>query len=199
MKQAADAWPTQQTYLENGAGLAGQAGDAAGAALWLNRLADLGIGTGVGDDTTFRAFVGTPAFDAAVKRLATATAPLARSRVRLTVADTMLHPEGVTFDARTGRWFVGSIRQRRVIVVERDGTTRDFVPPEADGIGGVFGMAVDDARRTLWVATTSLPRMQGFTAADSGRVGVYGYDLGTGRLRRSAWAAARLVHGAHVR
>jgi hypothetical protein len=48
-------------------------------------------------------------------------------------------------------------------------------------------MAVDSARRTLWVATTALPRMQGFTAADSGRVGVFGYDLDTGRLVRRAW------------
>jgi hypothetical protein len=51
----------------------------------------------------------------------------------------------------------------------------------------VFGMAVDSAHRTLWVATTSLPRMEGFTPADSGRVGVYGYDLDTGRLNRKAW------------
>ena len=73
----------------------------------------------------------------------------------------MLHPEGLAFDARTGRWFVGSVRQRRVVVVERDGSTRDFVQAASDGIGGVFGMAVDDAHRTLWVATTSL-------AADAG-------------------------------
>jgi sugar lactone lactonase YvrE len=48
-------------------------------------------------------------------------------------------------------------------------------------------MAVDTARRTLWVATTALPRVEGFAASDSGRVGVYGYDLESGRLRRKAW------------
>lgn len=50
-------------------------------------------------------------------------------------------------------------------------------------------MAVDSARGTLWVATTALPRMEGYAAADSGRVGVYGFDLETGRLARKAWMA----------
>jgi len=99
----------------------------------------------------------------------------------------MLHPEGVTFDPRGGRWFIGSVRQRRVVVVERDGSSHDFVRSGADGIGGVFGMAIDPARRTLWVATTALPRMLGFAPTDSGRVGVYGYDLESGRLKKSAW------------
>jgi len=84
---------------------------------------------------------------------------------------------------------MGSVRQRKVVAIERDGTVHDFVASAADGIAGVFGMAVDSARRTLWVATTALPRMDGFAAADSGRVGVYGYDLETGGLKRKAWMA----------
>jgi hypothetical protein len=188
MARAAAAWPTQQAYLENSLGLAVLAHDTVDVARWLDRLARLGIGSGVAD-SSLRALAGAPAYEAAAQRLKTATAPLPRSHVRLTLADTMMHPEGVAFDSRTGRWFVGSIRQRRVMVVERDGTAHDFVHPAADGIGGVFGMAVDEARRTLWVATTSLPRMQDFAVTDSGRVGVYGYDIDTGRLRRHVWAS----------
>jgi sugar lactone lactonase YvrE len=126
-------------------------------------------------------------FDAAAAGFKQATAPVVRSRVRLTVADTMMHPEGMAYDARTGRWFVSAVRERRVVVVERDGRAHDFVPAAGDGIGGTFGMAVDSARRRLWIATTSLPRMNDFSSADSGRVGVYGYDLDTGRLVRKAW------------
>jgi sugar lactone lactonase YvrE len=187
MARAADWWPTQQAYLESSAALAAKAHDTTDVVHWINRLADLAIGGNVAGDTAFRAFAGNRVFDSAASRLVTATAPLARSRVRLTVADTMLHPEGVTFDARSGRWFIGSVRQRRVVVVERDGNTHDFVRSGADGLGGVFGMAIDPTRRVLWVATTALPRMMGFTPADSGRVGVYGYDLETGRLKRSVW------------
>ena len=187
MARAAEWWPTQQAYLDGAARLAAAAGDTADAARWLGRLAQLGVGADVRNDTTFRALAGSPAFDSAVASLVAATAPVKRGRVRLTVADTTLHPEGIAFDARHGRWFMGSVRQRKVVAIDRDGRVRDFVTSAADGVAGVFGMAVDSVRRALWVATTALPRMQGFTAADSGRVGVYGYDLETGRLRRKAW------------
>jgi sugar lactone lactonase YvrE len=187
MVRAAEAWPTQQVYLEAAAKLAAMTGDTADATRWVDRLATLGIGSPVRTDTVFRAVGTASAFVAAAARLDSATAPAVRSRVRLTVADTTLHPEGVAFDSRRGRWFVGSVRQRRVVAVERDGRVHDFVPARSDGIAGVFGMAVDSVRRVLWIATTALPRMEGFTPSDSGRVGVYGYDLETGRLVRSAW------------
>ena len=188
MAEAAESWPTQQVYLENSASLAAIARDTAGVIAWINRLADLGVGSDVTTDTTYRAFVGVAGFDAAARRLAAAVAPTPRSNVRLSVADSMFHPEGTAFDAKTGRWFIGSVRERRIIVADRAGKTRDFVSPAADGIGGVFGMVVDAERRTLWVATTSLPRMEGFSASDSGRVGVYGYNLDSGKLKVRAWA-----------
>ena len=187
MVRAAESWPTQQAYLEAAAKLAAAARDTADAIRWLRRLADLGIGSDARNDTTFRALEEAPAFDSAAASLAAATAPVVRGRVRLTVADPTLHPEGVAFDARHRRWFLGSVRQRKVIAIEHDGSVRDFVARAADGLAGVFGMAVDSARRTLWVATTALPRMEGFATADSGRVGVYGFDLETGRLQRKAW------------
>ena len=187
MRRAAEIWPTQQVYLETAAGLAAIARDTSDAAWWIGRLADLGVGASVATDTAYRALVGAATFDAAAARHAAATAPVPRSRVRLTIPDTMFHAEGVAFDARTGRWLVGSVRQRRIVAVDRRDRVVDFVRSGADGLAGVFGMAVDSARRTLWVATTALPRMQGFTAADSGRVGVFGYDLETGRLVRRAW------------
>jgi hypothetical protein len=186
MATAAQWWPTQQAYLEASARLAALARDPAGAAAWLRRLTDLGVGR-MGDDSTYRGVRGSPVFDSAVARLTRVTAPMVRSRVRFSLPDTMLHPEGIAFDVRTGRWFVGSVRQRRIVVVDRDGASRDFVAAGSDRLAGVFGMAIDSVRRTLWVATSSLPRMEGFTPADSGRVGVYGYDLDSGRLVRKAW------------
>jgi hypothetical protein len=188
MRRAAELWPTQQAYVESAAALAGAARDTADVTHWLTRLADLGIGNWTPGDTAFAAFVGHRAFDDAVAKLVAATAPIARSSVWLSLPDTMMHPEGVAYDGRTGRWFVGSVRQRRVVSVARDGKRTDFVAPAANGIAGVFGMAADSARRTLWIATTALPRMEGFSPADSGRVGVFGYDLDSGRLRRRAWA-----------
>jgi DNA-binding beta-propeller fold protein YncE len=187
MLRAAESWSTQQAYLDGAAKLAAMAHDTVEAIRWLRRLAELGVGSDVRDDTTFRVLLGVPAFDSAASSLAVRTAPIVRGRVRLTVADTTLHPEGIAFDPRHRRWFMGSVRKRKVVAIDRDGGVRDFVASAADGLAGVFGMAVDSARHTLWVATTALPRMDRFTDADSGHVGVYGYDLETGRLQRKAW------------
>lgn len=188
MRKAAEWWPAQQAYLESAASLAAVARDTADAIHWIDALAALGVGSSLDSDTSYAAFAGNATFAAAAARLASATSDVARGRVRLTVPDTMLHPEGVAFDARTQRWFIGSVRQRKVVAIAKDGTQADFVKPAADGIGGVFGMVVDAPRRTLWIATTSLPRMEGFTATDSGRVGIFGYDIDTGTLRHKAWA-----------
>ena len=188
MARAAAAWPTQQAYLDYSLGLAALAHDTVDVARWLDRLARLGIGSGVAD-SSFRALAGAPAYEAAVQRLNTATAPVPRSHVRLTLAghDDAPGRSGVRLpNAPLVRGQRPPATRRGL--VERDGTAHDFVRPAADAIGGVFGMAVDEARWTLWVATTSLPRMQDFAVTDSGRVGVYGYDIDTGRLRRRAWA-----------
>ena len=187
IRRAAQLWPTQQVYLESAAGLAALARDTADATWWVGKLADLGVGASVGADAAYRALVGAGSFDAAASRHAAATAPVPRSSVRLTIPDTMFHAEGVAYDTRSQRWFVGSVRQRRIVAVGRDGKTRDLVGRGADGLAGVFGMAIDSVRRTLWVATTALPRMEGFTPTDSGRAGVFGYDLETGRLERRVW------------
>lgn len=187
MRRAAEAWPAQQAYLEGSAALAAVARDTADAAAWLERLAALGIGPDVAGDTAFAGFAGSPAFDSVAARLRIATRIVARGRVAFTIPDTAFHAEGVGFDARSRRWFVGSVRQRRIVAVDAAGVVRDFAPAASEGLAGVFGMAVDSARRMLWVATTALPRMTGFTTADSGRAGVFGYDIDTGALRRRVW------------
>ncbi|HEX6048242.1 MAG TPA: hypothetical protein VFZ21_03205 [Gemmatimonadaceae bacterium] len=187
MRRAAEAWPAQQAYLEGAATLAAIARDTTAAAAWLDRLAALGVGPAIAGDTAFAALVGASVFDSAVARLRSATAIVARGRVAFTLQDTAFHPEGIAFDARSRRWFVGSVRQRRIVTVDAAGVARDFTPVASDGLAGVFGMAIDTARRLLWVATTALPRMAGFTSADSGRAGVFGYDIDSGVLRRRVW------------
>ena len=187
MRRAAELWPTQQVYLESAAGLAAMARDTGDASWWIGKLAELGVGTTVTADTTYSALAGAGRFDTAAARLAAATSPVPRSRVRLTIPDTMFHAEGLAFDSRSKRWFVGSVTQRRIVAVLDDGRITELAGPGANGLAGVFGMVVDESRRRLWVATTALPRMAGFTPSDSGRVGVFGYDLDSGRLARRVW------------
>ena len=103
MRRAAELWPTQQVYLESAAGLAAMARDTGDASWWIGKLAELGVGTTVTADTTYSALAGAGRFDTAAARLAAATSPVPRSRVRLTIPDTMFHAEGLAFDSRSKR------------------------------------------------------------------------------------------------
>lgn len=63
--------------------------------------------------------------------------------------------EGVAYDAITRAFFVSSVRHRRIVRISRDGRITDFV--EAGRDGSALGMRIDPKRRTLWVATETIP------------------------------------------
>jgi sugar lactone lactonase YvrE len=94
-------------------------------------------------------------------------APLVRSAVFRTLPDPWLHPEGVAFDAKTGRVFVSGVRQRKVVVIEADGRVRDFVPTSA-GFDAVLGVAVDSARNLLWFTSAHTPEQEGAPSGVAG-------------------------------
>ncbi len=187
-ERAARAWPAQPAYLYAAARLAALAGDPAGALGWLRRYAALGQGGDPAADSAFRPLARAAGFRTVAEQVRRNGEPLVRSTVAFTVADSTLHPEGIAFDPAASRWFVGSVRQRRIVAVDSAGAARDFVGWPADPqLAGVFGLAVDSARGLLWAATAALPRMAGYGAADRGRSGVVAYDLRTGRPVRRAW------------
>lgn len=94
-------------------------------------------------------------------------APLVKSAVFRTLPDPWLHPEGVGFDATTGRVFVSGVRQRKVVVIEPDGRVRDFVGAGA-GLDAVLGLAIDSVRGLLWFTTAQTPEQEGASAGMPG-------------------------------
>lgn len=100
-----------------------------------------------------------------------------------TLTDSMLHPEGVAWDARRQRWLISSVRERKILAVDGSGE-RDLVTSGQDGLDAALAIAVDASRDLLWVASAALPQMQGFTSGDAGRSRLFAFELGTGRLRR---------------
>ena len=54
-------------------------------------------------------------------------APIARSRVRATLADSTFWPEGMDFDPRTRRFYVASVRHRTIAEIGADGTSRELM------------------------------------------------------------------------
>lgn len=95
--------------------------------------------------------------------------------------------ESLAWDPSRSRLLVGSVREGKVYSVESDGRLKPLVEATAqNGMWGVFGIAVDAERDTLWVASTALPHYQGYNAErDLGKAGIFKFELSTGKFIKS--------------
>ena len=109
---------------------------------------------------------------------------ISESAVAFRVPQKGLVPEGVAFDSKTGAFFVGSIRKRKIVRVAPDGTSSDFVASGRDGLRGALGMRVDAARRRLWVCTRAMPHMEGFDKEKAPDSALVAFDADSGKLVR---------------
>lgn len=122
-----------------------------------------------------------------------AAEPASQSTRSFSLAEKDLLTEGLAYDPATKSFYVGSVRQRKILRVAPDGTATPFAS-EKDGLFGVFGMAADAKRRRLWAATSSLPEMRGFDAAAGSKAALVVFDLGTGRVLERFDAPAGAPH-----
>jgi hypothetical protein len=183
LRRAMEAWPAQPAYALGYATIAARSLDTAGVAEALQLLADLGGGNDLSTSVDLAPLRDAPAVRPAAARIAANARPIAGSRVAFEVEERDFWPEGLAHDPKTGAWYLGSVRHGKIIRVVPGGATDVLVHSRQDGLWGVFGMRVDTMASTLWVASAAIPQMAGFTAADSGRSGIFAFDLSTGRLR----------------
>jgi hypothetical protein len=72
------------------------------------------------------------------------------STIAFTVDEKDLFPEGITYDPKTGQFFLGSILKEKIIAIDRAGNQTDFIKSRQDDIYGSLGLKVDTERRRLW-------------------------------------------------
>jgi sugar lactone lactonase YvrE len=150
---AANAWPTQPTYLWASATLAARAGDTTRLRTMLALLAAMGLGRDLRRDSSFARYRHVPAIAPLVETLNALSASEAHSKVRGTLPDSTFWPEGVDYDSRTGRFYVASVRHHTVAELSPDGTSRDLWPRDRADLGAVYGVRVDTRRGVLWATT----------------------------------------------
>ncbi len=178
---AARIWSSQAAYPRAAARFAARLGRTADAARHLDVVTALGMAWDVSDPALAR-IAGDPLVRAAADRNRAATAIVERSRVLWNVGPDSLLIEGVAVDSVSGRTFVSSIRQAKVLVRERDGAVRDFIPKGTSGLGTVLGMAVDHRRGLLWTTSADVDSVTDF-AHFNGRSALFAFDLRTGAFR----------------
>ena len=166
MSEANDAWPTQPAYTWSRARLAAAARDTADVIRALTQFAALGLSRSLTSDRFLAPLAGNPRLRDVSASLAQNAAPIVHSSVRATLQDSTLWPEGVTYDGRTKRFFVGSVRNRTVYVHDATGTRALWTDARRD-IGAILGVHMDPDGRHLWATTAGIPQMRDYAPADS--------------------------------
>ena len=153
------------------------------ALAWLNRYADLGLGRDPTSDSVLAPLAARPEYAAIAEKLGQNRLPVDRAETAFTLHEADLIPEDLTYDPGRRRFLVSSVRQGKVIAVERDGRRRDFAKVDHPG-WGVLAVVADSARKRLWATTSALPQTIGYSPADSGRTALLAFDLASGDLVR---------------
>lgn len=100
-------------------------------------------------------------------------------------ADTLAFPEGIDVDPRTGTFYVTSLRHRTVLCGTLEGSWSPCLQlHDGPRPAAIFGVAVDTARQLLWLTAAGLPRMEGYTSADTARAELLRVGLADGRIER---------------
>lgn len=108
--------------------------------------------------------------------------PFGRAREVATLENIAM-PEAIAHDPASGRLFVGSVRDGRILVRDGDADWTVFArPSEHEDLMAVMNMAVDPARNQLIVATGATAQFRGFRAQDAGRTAILRFDLDSGEL-----------------
>ena len=98
------------------------------------------------------------------------------------LSDTSLLAEDLDYDPQTRRFFITSVREKKIISVGASGANADFAT--APDNWPMMALKVDTTRRLVWATEVA---MQGFIFApqpDWGRSAVLCYDLKSGKLLR---------------
>jgi sugar lactone lactonase YvrE len=135
-------------------------------------------------DAGFGPVWNNPEFQTIRKELADEEPQTPASPVAFRLKDPKLIPEGIAFDAKGERFFIGSIAQRKIVVTDAQGHATDFSSP-SDKLNTVLGLAVDAERGQLYAVSTN-----GFLdeASTERRNAVVRYDLKSGRLTNRFFA-----------
>jgi len=98
--------------------------------------------------------------------------------VAFRLGDSKLIPEGIAYDAKQERFFIGSVAQKKIVSANRKGEVKNFSGPE-DNLDCVLGLFVDAAHEQLYAVSTN-----GFLdeAQKQRRNAVVRYDVKSGRL-----------------
>ncbi len=155
--------------------------DTAGAMKWLKQYAATGLTKDLDADSLLAPVRGAPGWKEVLARLAKNREAVGHPAVAFTVPDSEFVAEDIAYDPATRRFFLSSIRERKIIV-RQGGMFSDFVPAARDSVLSMMGLDVSEKQKALWASTAGMPEAFALAPGDSGESAVLRYDLATGAL-----------------
>jgi WD40 repeat protein len=181
MKRANDLRPNHPRIIYNLAIAYSLNKDSENALISLKRLAAMGLYFQVEKDEDFKSLFELKDFQKLKTDFAKNIKPVNRSSKAFSVPQKGLITEGIAYDSDSKRFFLSSVREGKIIVVNQAGEVSDF-SSENDGLWSVSGLAVDNKRKVLWATTSAFPQFKNFKKEDEGKAGIFKYSLESGKL-----------------
>lgn len=156
-------------------------------ALVYNALIELqgqGFAFDLESDPRFEKARGTEVWKYIVEAFDVNRQPFGEGEVLMQVPGTDRLIESLAWDASRSALLLGSARSGSVYVASASGRLTPLVKADAaNGMWGVFDIAVDAERKVLWVASTAVPHYSGYDAEkDLGGAGIFKFDLKSGKF-----------------
>ena len=183
LADAAGAWPLQPAYSNALLAVASRIHDQAMITTALQRAADIGVALSNSGASTLRAELSGPSLQKLLWKQDSLRAPQLRSTTRLVLNDSLLFPEGIAVDVRTGTLYVSSILHGNIFKVNATGIAQPLLN-NTEHIGSVLGIVVDTLRNLMWAATIPSPLMQDTTMRGATTPSLIAISLADGHVTR---------------
>jgi hypothetical protein len=139
----------------------------------LEEAIDLNAGLDPSNDDAFRKLRGTVEYNLLMRKVRDNTPAVANGKPAFTFDDGELLPEGIAWDSRRKRFFLGSTWKHYIVECTATGDCRPLVKDGQDGLYEVLGIKVDPRDRTVWAVSNS-----------AGESGLFHFDAPSGSLIR---------------
>lgn len=107
----------------------------------------------------------------------------AQAHLFATVPGRISMPEAMAYDTNTDRLFIGTVREGSIYVTDDEGADGWSVFADVESVPdlmAVFGLAIDEERNHLWVATGMASQYRFYRQSAFGRAALIKLDLDTG-------------------
>ena len=161
-------------------------GEKTGAYNALVKLQNAGLSYQIDGDETFKKVQGTKVYDYIVNGMTDNASAYGEGTVVATVDDSfsgMLF-ENIAYDKDNNRFLLASIRSGEIYQIDGKGHLSPFIAdanPE-QGPWGAVDMALSHDKKSLWVASASMPQYNGVTEQNLGSAMISHYNLSDGEL-----------------